>query len=479
MRRWLLLWWALCLLVFPAQAHLGSPNVVLEGPAGPHQIRVVVQPPPTLPGLAEVSVRGDGLSAVSGQVMPSGAAAAAAPAVEAAQVAPGLYHAQLWFWTEGAQTVRVRVAGPAGEGQLTVPVQLTPRERPPISPLAWCGLALGGLGLAAFALRLVTAAALPERRTRAWLHGLLGCALAVGLLGWRWRVQDARFRAAAEAERVPVQAELMAGEPPRLRLTPAFTPSGWEALAADHGKMMHLFLIRSPAADGFAHLHPVRRDAKSFETLLPEIPAGTYDLYAEITRQDGRSETLVTRLDLPAIAGPVPQPGPPGDSWCQSPLALIRNMPAPKELDRDDSWLAAGPAVPGRVAEVGDGLRMVFAHAGRLAAGREVALRFFLTAEDGATLPLQLYMGMNGHCVVRRRDGSVFTHLHPSGTVSMAASEIAETRGGTAPNLTLPPPAGTEAVFPFLFPRSGEYRLWVQMQAGGRIRTGVFDVVVD
>lgn len=468
---WLLLW--LC-GIGPVGAHLGSPNVVLEGSAGPHAVRVVVQPPPTLPGLAQVSVRGEGIEAVTAQVAPTSNPAAAAPAVAAAVAGPGLFHAEVWFWTEGAQIVRISARGAAGEGQLVVPVQLRPSTRPPISLAAALTLLCGGGGLVALALFLARRTGRPRALPRTLAAGT---ALILAL-GWRWQVLDARFAQTAEAERVPVRAEALPENPARLQLRPATLPSGWDALAADHGKLMHLFLLRAPEADVFVHLHPTKRDAQLFESLLPELPAGRYDLYAEITRQDGRSETLVTQLDLPATPGPVPQPTPPGDAWCRSPLALIRNLPAPRELDRDDSW-HVGPAVTERVAPLADGSRMVFANAGRLTSGREVALRFFLADEEGAARPLQLYMGMNGHCVVRRRDGSVFTHLHPSGTVSMAASEIAEQQNAAVPEPSLPPPAGTEAIFPYVFPRGGEYRLWVQMQADGRVHTGVFDVQVD
>ena len=68
-----------------------------------------------------------------------------------------------------------------------------------------------------------------------------------------------------------------------LRLEPASDQSlpGWDTLMADHGKLMHLFLIREPGANTFAHLHPVRRNSRTFETLLPALPAGNYRLYAE------------------------------------------------------------------------------------------------------------------------------------------------------------------------------------------------------
>ena len=49
-------------LLFPinAQAHIGSPNVVFDGQAGPNPVRVVIRPPATLPGVARVSVNSEG-----------------------------------------------------------------------------------------------------------------------------------------------------------------------------------------------------------------------------------------------------------------------------------------------------------------------------------------------------------------------------------------------------------------------------------
>ena len=35
-----------------------------------------------------------------------------------------------------------------------------------------------------------------------------------------------------------------------------------------------------------------------------------------------------------------------------------------------------------------------------------------------------------------------------------------------------------EVSFPYAFPKSGPYRIWVQTKSGGRIMTGVFDTLV-
>jgi hypothetical protein len=96
---------------------------------------------------------------------------------------------------------------------------------------------------------------------------------------------------------------------------------------------------------------------------------------------------------------------------------------------------------------------------------------------------------MAAHAVVARADGGVFVHLHPSGTISMAAQErlLRRERGDSALHGARQPAdahamhaaAGTypgALGFPFAFPRRGVYRVWVQVRAGGRVRTAEFDV---
>src|SRR6185295_1970423 len=110
---------------------------------------------------------------------------------------------------------------------------------------------------------------------------------------------------------VPVTATLRTnGTLHLLRLQPSATgarPARWDTLLPDHGKLMHLFLLREPKFDTFAHLHPLRRDARNFENVLPPLPAGTYRLYAELTYEDGLNETMTTTFSLPGGAGLAPQ----------------------------------------------------------------------------------------------------------------------------------------------------------------------------
>ncbi len=478
----------LALLAFPiaARAHVGSPNVFFEGFAGPHALGVVIRPPPTLPGVAQVDVRVADASRVSVRAVFADASAEAAPAATDATPVVGearLWSAGVWLLRRGPYGVEVSIDGPTGSGTIAVPLQAAALARPVMPPaLAALLLALGAL-LFGWATWLVAAATRTRVAALAAVFAFGGAVYAADL---RWRAMDRSFGNALERP-LPVQAAVERGEDRhRLHLAPiasGYPESTWETLVTDHGKLMHLFLIRERDLDVFAHLHPVRRDGRSFEGVLPPLPAGDYELYAELTHESGSSQTLVAKLALPEPAGDAAEGNRPmgeSDAWCRSGVALEANAAQPNALDFDDAWHSGRVSGP-RESRLMDGGRMVFENADGLVADREVRLRFTVFDRDGRPERLEPYMGMLGHAVVRRADGSVFTHLHPVGTVSMAAAELLAARGGTAPPMSATVPSeASEVSFPYAFPRPGAYRVWVQVRAGpaGGVLTGVFDVEV-
>jgi hypothetical protein len=79
----------------------------------------------------------------------------------------------------------------------------------------------------------------------------------------------------------------------RIEVDAAERRGRWTPLIPDHGKLMHLFLVRDREPGAFAHLHPVPRSEAEFEVPLPPLPAGPYHVYADVTHEDGFSETLV------------------------------------------------------------------------------------------------------------------------------------------------------------------------------------------
>jgi len=87
-------------------------------------------------------------------------------------------------------------------------------------------------------------------------------------------------------------------------------------------------------------------------------------------------------------------------------------------------------------------------------------------------------MGMQGHAAFVKTDRMVFAHVHPSGSVPMAALSLTTTAAAHAGHdmgSALP----AEVSFPFGLPQRGDYRIFVQVKRAGKVETGVFDAHVE
>ena len=140
-------------------------------------------------------------------------------------------------------------------------------------------------------------------------------------------------------------------------------------------------------------------------------------------------------------------------------------------------------------ATLPDGYKMIWERGtAPFTANHFVWLRFRLETPDGKPVSdSEPYMGMAGHAEIVNSDRSVFAHIHPDGSVAMAALELAQKNSATGDaNASAEmsgmdmstDPRSAEVSFPYGFPKAGEYRLFVQMKRGGTIETGVFDTQV-
>ena len=488
-------------LVALCSAHVGSPDVWYEGTAGPYHVVVYVRLPGVIPGIADVNVEVVDAKPdqVTAMVNLYDATAGTPPPDVARPVGGGWYATRLWIMAPGSNSVTVTVRGAKGAGTAIVPVAAVPSRRLPLQRSL--AIVLGGLGLFLFAGIVTIAGAavregvLPPGQTpssrRIWgaRGAMAGTALIAGFLllgGWTWwDGEDRAFR-----DRIyrpfPTTARVI-GTAPRRVLRLEIRDSGWAmrgdsawlrhhgqrawpALVTDHGRLMHAFLIRQSDMGAFAHVHPATLDSVSFDVALPGLPAGRYRVFADLVHESGFAKTLVTSVDLP---GPT--------------------LPARSDSAGDDGIYVGSPA--GDRAILPDGATITWNRGSApLVAGAPAALSFAVREPDGRPASLEPYLGMPGHAVVARDDGSVFIHLHPMGTVSPASQATFTLRqpGDTAIGAvgsriaaqdsamaamthTFP---GGRISFPYAFPQPGRYRIWVQVKRGGRVETAAFAALV-
>ena len=476
-----------------ASAHVGTSNAYFDGTAGPYPVRVIVRMPGVIPGLAQITVRVPGGAqprSVTVRPLRWDAGLEGAPPADTARAVegePGLYAAELWLMTTGSYSVRVAVEGDAGSGAALVPVNAVAERRLGMSP--WMAVPLVGAALFLFvgAITIFGAAVresvlepgaepTPARRRGAvWAMLVGGGVLALSLWGgWAWwGAVDGAYRAGMF--RPLATSSMITGAGPGAALTltiddPAWRGRAWTPLIPDHGKLMHMFLVRDDLA-AFAHVHPQSADSSSFVTPMPPLPAGEYRIYADIVHESGFAQTLVDTVRVEGVSD-VPEsadspPLDPDDSWALLPLSGAATdgaftLPSGQRV----SW------VGGRAPRVDE----------------EVTLEFEVSGPDGSPAPLEPYMGMLSHAAVTKTDGSVFVHLHPSGSISMAAMARFEAGAGEASRSAMALPMGVmpgveaggpgSVRFPFVFPAAGDYRLFVQVKTAGTVETAAFDVAV-
>ena len=463
----------------PAEAHIGSPDVFFEGDAGPYHLHVTVRSPDVIPGVAAIEIRSQASDVTAISVVPlrlTGPGSELPPVADRAErspIDPQFFTAGLWLMERGSLQVRISVEGARGAGKLAVPVPASAQRTLPMT--AGLGALLLGLMLVlALAVIAIVSGAIREaglepgvlpgsrERKRARTAAVIVAGSVVVLLGFgRWWWSSTAGQAAASVAR-PWQlaprvdgCQLRIGKAPDTVRTP---------LLLDHGHEMHLFVVRVPVFDRLAHLHPVRGDDGVFVQRLPALPAGRYRLFADIVSGSGYPLTGVGEIDAPDLACPALE----GDdaSWSR-----------PAELAA-----AGADGLAGTTAELSDGARMVWERTGPVRAGVASSLHFHVVGRDGGPVALESYMGMAGHAAILATDLSVFAHLHPAGSVSMPALEIANTgiaagdpHAGHAMQAALPP----DVAFPYGFPKPGAYRVFVQVKLSGKIETGAFDVTVE
>ncbi|MFM9839518.1 MAG: hypothetical protein ACKVOQ_14710 [Cyclobacteriaceae bacterium] len=532
-----------------ANSHIGSPGVTFEGKAGNYGVLVLITPPEVIPGTAIINIytKSEGIASIWAKPIYWYAGSKGAPSADEMKPVPnepGHYQGLVWLMDSGTSGINLEVKGVNGVGQILVPVMAisTSQKVMPVS-LGWILFALCVL-LVILMVTIISASvsdglvkpqeAITQKIVRKrWIGGGVSAVMLILILwggkswwdGWASDYKRFLYRPLVATSSI-VQSrghhflEFKIDTTKRANLN--FTRK-LSLVVPDHGKLMHLFLVRAGSMDVFAHLHPQRKDSATYITPLPPLPNGKYLMFADITRFSGFSETIPDTIDI--------------DNKIPSLVASADSS----LLNRDDTYFVTNPIAresmrqnitqgivicgkPGFKTSLPDGSTAVWEHTGNepFIAGKLYELTFNILDENNKPANLQPYLGMMGHAVVMKDDGSVYIHLHPVGSYSMASQQTIQTRfdGATGPvnwsKLSKPTffmdsinqviarldslseeernkqlmgnmpheidsnhPEHSTVTFPYSFPSPGNYRIWIQMKRNGKILNSAFDTVVE
>lgn len=542
----LLLTFILLVSCITAHAHVGSAGVQMQGQAGPYKVLVSVEPPDVIPGTAKITVfiENGNVSKVLARPIYfySGDKGAPSPD-ELIQVAgqTGQFQGVVWLMEWGSSSAQIQLEGDKGKGELIVPivaVSTAQREMP-----KELGIGLSVLGVLLFLLMITTIGAsvsdgilrpgekltFVQKRKR-WVNmgiATVVCALILyGGSSW-WDSWAAEYK---QWLYKPVQGKTAILQTNAQRVFQLkIDTTGWHdqrrgsmlsTLIPDHGKLMHTFLVRIPGLDAFAHIHPERKDSTTYEAYLPKLPPGKYLTYNDIVQLSGFAETIMDTLEIPEQKANMDKLEVTAE---EDTYVVTDPMNAPGRVSPDENMVICGK--PGTKTVFKDGSYAVWE--GQpikpMEAGKPYQLTFEFFNPDGTPCLPEPYLGMNGHVAVVRSDGSVYIHLHPTGTFAMAAENTFKNRmADTASVAKAPAPAifrdsidrylaklkalpmeereiqlmtemgmyelnaegmmgmdhSNRISFPYSFPKEGRYRIFLQLKRNAKVLTGVYDVRV-
>ncbi|MFB6614983.1 hypothetical protein ACFCV9_12330 [Streptomyces sp. NPDC056367] len=187
------------------------------------------------------------------------------------------------------------------------------------------------------------------------------------------------------------------------------------AYRTEHGKELH-FIVASRDLTVYRHLHPVRAADGTWSTPVDLPAAGGYKAFADFTPAAAGAKGITLGADL-SVPGPyAPAPMPP----------------------------ATG------TAEV-EGYRVALG--GTLDPGKAGELRLTVSKDGKPVTDLEPYLGAYGHLVALRDGDLAYLHVHPN-------------QGGPGPDVS----------FTATPPSPGTYRLFLDFQHEGKVRTAAFTV---
>ncbi|MFU8873604.1 hypothetical protein [Micromonospora sp. SL4-19] len=188
--------------------------------------------------------------------------------------------------------------------------------------------------------------------------------------------------------------------------------------AVVHDKPMHLIVVRRDLT-GYQHLHPTMAADGTWSVPLTLPEPGVWRAYADFTAvaDDGRQTAVTLGVDLAAPGGYAPRP-----------------LPAPATSTTVDGFTVGYEGTP--------------------KAGETLPVRFSIRTGNAAA-PLERYLGAYGHLVALREGDLGYLHVHPD----------PQDEPGTV-------------TFWMTAPGPGRYRMFLDFQVAGVVRTAAFTVTV-
>ncbi len=517
------------------RGHIGSAGVVHEGKAGNYSVQVYVEPPDVIPGTAKVSVMVDGNDIKSVKMSPIyywTGDEGSPRSDEGIMTEAGKYEGKIWLMENGAASVKVVIEGARGKGEVLIPIAaLSTAQRQLPSSLGWilAGLALLLVGIMTTIIGASTGDSLlkvgesennstKKRRIVGSTIGASFCGLLLFGGNMWWNAETADYQRNIYRPYTATSSISLRGGQRVLNFkidSASVNGRSMSFIIPDHGKLMHMFLVKEGSMEVFAHLHPSRKDTLNFEAPLPNMPAGKYLIFADVLRYHSLQNTITDTVEIPQTPKVNVMPTLTGDS--DDTFVVTNAINKTTNSVVDESITICGS--PGVKTKLQDGSSIVWEEKPnqKLMAGKVYDLKFSVLAPDGKPAELQTYLGMMGHAAVIKDDASVYIHLHPNGTYSSTAVQVLQKRidepSNKRPNLNnakkfrdsvdnilaklqtlteaerdkllmgnmkheLNGHHGGQVTFPYVFPKAGHYRVWLQVKRGGKILTGVFDANV-
>lgn len=504
-----------------AKGHIGQKNIIQQAIIGIYPARITIKKPSVIPGVARIFIRFEEdfeLESVSVQPLQWSSGREGSPPPDLAvpvKGEPGLYESELWIMTGSAYSINISAKGQEGEGSAYVPYSSiatnTPTMSLPVQILLFGFLIFLVVFLLAIVRQTVAFSTLTKDSTPSkgrivsanivtfLFTGIIGYALFFGKQ-W-WDEEEDNYKNNRLFKPVQTTSDIYLVNKPQGRLGLRIQAPGDRLyrngpIISDHGKIMHAFIVNKHSDSSkiyAAHLHPSKFNREVFWSFFDSvIPQGDYHLFADISQETGFSQTLLGTITIGQCYKSLDELGEVEEAWVR------KNF---ESIDLDDSFFESKAPETSPSKAIWRNPEFSLEWTGKNTSDPSEQLTFQLRDSAGQPMNPELYLGMSAHAVVVNKDGTVYTHLHPSGNISMAAAQLAELRdtgkaprktGITEPICELPSvdesiPTWSklnassqtgEIVFPYLPPDGDVYRTFVQFKIGGSVKTAYFELTL-